>query len=100
MIQDMPKARVSIVMGSDSDLEVMLEAAKALQSFGVPYEVRVLSAHRAPRLMTRWVAQAEAAGTRVFIAGAGAAAALPGAVAALTSRPVIGVPIASSHLAG
>ncbi len=100
MILGMPTARVSIVMGSDSDLETMLEAANALKSFGVPYEVRVLSAHRSPNLMAKWVGEAEAGGTRVFIAGAGAAAALPGAVAALTPRPVIGVPIPSSHLQG
>lgn len=87
-------------MGSDSDLDVMLEAANALKSFNVPYEVRVFSAHRSPNLMGKWIGEAEAGGTKVFIAGAGAAAALPGAVAALTSWPVIGVPIPSSHLVG
>ena len=96
----MSHARVSIVMGSDSDLEVMLEAASALKSFNIPHEVRVLSAHRSPNLLAKWMQEAEAAGTKVFIAGAGAAAALPGAVAALTPRPVIGVPIPSSHLQG
>jgi len=100
MIQRMSHARVSIVMGSDNDLETMLEAATALKSFNVPYEVRVFSAHRSPNLLAKWMAEAEAGGTKVYIAGAGAAAALPGAVAALTSRPVIGVPIPSSHLQG
>lgn len=100
MIQRMSHARVSIVMGSDNDLETMLEAANALKSFNVPYEVRVLSAHRSPNLLTKWIAEAEAGGTKVFIAGAGASAALPGAVAAHATRPVIGVPIPSSHLQG
>ena len=96
----MAHGRVSIVMGSDSDLDVMLEAANALKSFNVPHEVRVLSAHRSPNLLAKWMEEAEAAGTKVYIAGAGAAAALPGAVAALTPRPVIGIPIPSSHLQG
>jgi len=91
---------VSIVMGSDSDLETMKEAATILKKFGVAYEVRVLSAHRSPNLMTAYVQEAERTGVKVFIAGAGAAAALPGAVAALTSRPVLGVPLPSSHLQG
>ncbi len=91
---------VSIVMGSDSDLETMQESAAILAQFGVPHEVRVLSAHRSPNLMTEYVKAAERDGVKVFIAGAGAAAALPGAVAALTTRPVLGVPLPSSHLNG
>lgn len=91
---------VSIVMGSDSDLEVMRESAKILKSFGIAHELRVLSAHRSPNLVTRYVKAAEQNGVKVFIAGAGAAAALPGSVAALTIRPVLGVPLASSHLQG
>jgi 5-(carboxyamino)imidazole ribonucleotide mutase len=91
---------VSIVMGSESDLEVMREAAKILGRFGIAHEVRVLSAHRSPNLVTAYVRKAEREGVKVFIAGAGAAAALPGAVAALTIRPVLGVPLATSHLQG
>ncbi len=87
-------------MGSDSDLEIMKEGAVILEQFGVPHEIRVLSAHRSPNLLTRYVKQSERNGVKVFIAGAGFAAALPGAVAALTTRPVLGVPIASSHLKG
>jgi len=94
------KPVVSIVMGSDSDLETMKEAAGILEKFGVSYELRVLSAHRSPNLLARYVRASERAGVRVFIAGAGAAAALPGAVAALTTRPVLGVPLPSSHLQG
>lgn len=91
---------VSIVMGSESDLETMKESAAILKKFGVSHEVRVLSAHRSPNLMTDYVKAGERDGVKVFIAGAGAAAALPGAVAALTTRPVLGVPIPSSHLQG
>lgn len=91
---------VSIVMGSDSDLETMKEAAGILARFGVSHELRVFSAHRSPNLLARWVRSSERAGVRVFIAGAGAAAALPGSVAALTNRPVLGVPLPSSHLQG
>ncbi len=96
----MAKPVVSIVMGSESDLEVMRESAKILKQFGIAHELRVLSAHRAPNLMTAYVKASERAGVKIFIAGAGAAAALPGAVAALTIRPVLGVPLASSHLQG
>lgn len=96
----MRKPVVSIVMGSDSDLETMRECAKVLGKFGVPCELRVLSAHRSPNLLARYVRAAERGGVRVFIAGAGAAAALPGSVAALTTRPVLGVPLPSSHLQG
>ena len=85
--------RVGIVMGSDSDLEVLQEAAKMLHALEVPYEVTVASAHRTPERARRWVHDAMARGVRVFIAGAGGAAALPGFVASETTLPVIGVPI-------
>jgi phosphoribosylaminoimidazole carboxylase PurE protein len=88
-------ARVGIVMGSDSDLEVLQEAAKILDALGVPYEVTVASAHRSPERTRRWVHDAMARGVRVFIAGAGGAAALPGFVASETTLPVLGVPIPS-----
>jgi len=94
------RAVVSIVMGSDSDMETMREGAGVLEKFGVPHELRVISAHRSPNLLTRYVREGEKRGVRIFIAGAGAAAALPGAVAALTTRPVLGVPIPSSPLKG
>jgi len=87
--------RVGIVMGSDSDLEVLQEAARTLEALGVPYEVTVASAHRTPERTRRWVHEATARGVRVFIAGAGGAAALPGFVASETTLPVIGVPIPS-----
>jgi 5-(carboxyamino)imidazole ribonucleotide mutase len=96
----MPKPVVSVVMGSESDMELMKETSSVLGSFGIPHELRVLSAHRSPRLLARYVRQAERGGVKVFVAGAGAAAALPGAVAALTTRPVLGVPIPSSELKG
>lgn len=87
--------RVGIVMGSDSDLEVLQEAATVLDTLAVPYEVTVASAHRSPERLRRWVHEAVGRGVRVFIAGAGGAAALPGVVAAETAWPVIGVPIPS-----
>ena len=96
----MDKPVVSIVMGSDSDMDLMRESAAVLAKFGVAHELRVISAHRSPGLLTRYVKEGERSGVRVFIAGAGAAAALPGAVAALSTRPVLGVPLPSSHLQG
>ncbi|HXF05930.1 MAG TPA: 5-(carboxyamino)imidazole ribonucleotide mutase [Blastocatellia bacterium] len=87
---------VGILMGSDSDLDVMMEAVKTLAEFGVPYEVEVASAHRSPHLVRRYVSSAERRGVKVFIVGAGGAAALPGVVAAETTLPVIGVPMPSS----
>jgi phosphoribosylaminoimidazole carboxylase PurE protein len=89
----MTAPRVGIVMGSDSDLDILQEAAKVLDALGVAYEVTVASAHRTPERARTWVHGAEARGVRVFIAGAGGAAALPGFVASETTRPVIGVPI-------
>jgi len=86
---------VSILMGSDTDWPVMQAAAKALDEFGITWEASVISAHRSPDRLVEHVRGAEAAGTRVFIAGAGGAAHLPGVTAALTIRPVIGVPCES-----
>ena len=94
------KPWVLIVMGSDSDAEVMSQAAAALDEAGVPYEFTVASAHRSPERTKQVVTEAEANGARVFIAGAGMAAHLPGVVASLTTRPVIGVPLASGALQG
>ncbi len=87
-------------MGSDSDLKVMRQAADALQEFGVSCEVRALSAHRTPDETIAWARGAVDRGLRVLIAGAGAAAHLPGVVAAVTPLPVIGVPIDATSLGG
>jgi 5-(carboxyamino)imidazole ribonucleotide mutase len=87
---------VSIVMGSDSDLSIMVGAADVLASFDVPCEVRVLSAHRVPERVAQYASRAKERGVKVIIAGAGLAAHLAGAVAANTTLPVIGVPLSSS----
>jgi 5-(carboxyamino)imidazole ribonucleotide mutase len=87
-------------MGSRSDWDVMRHAARQLRDFGVPFEARVLSAHRTPDLLIEWVEARVAGGARCFIAGAGGAAHLAGVVAAKTTLPVLGVPIASKHLQG
>src|SRR6202162_346270 len=94
------KPRVSIVMGSDSDLDVMREAAKALEEFGIEYEIDVTSAHRSPERTAEFARKAAARGVRVIIAGAGGAAHLAGVIAAHTTLPVIGVPIPSTALNG
>ncbi|HEX8170130.1 MAG TPA: 5-(carboxyamino)imidazole ribonucleotide mutase [Thermoanaerobaculia bacterium] len=94
------KPWVLIIMGSDSDAEVMSQAAAALDEAGVAYDFTVASAHRSPERTKEIVTRAEADGARVFIAGAGMAAHLPGVVASLTTRPVIGVPLASGALQG
>lgn len=91
---------VGILMGSDTDLPVMRLAAKLLADFGIPYEIEICSAHRSPRRTAEYAAGAAARGLRVIIVGAGAAAALGGAVAAETTLPVIGVPLATSPLSG
>ncbi len=96
----MSKPWVLILMGSDSDAEVMSQAAAALDEAGVPYEFTVASAHRSPERAKQIIADAEANGAAVFIAGAGMAAHLPGVVASFTTRPVIGVPLASGALQG
>lgn len=85
--------KVAIVMGSRSDEPVMKNADETLRGLGVETEMRALSAHRTPEALRDWVADVERRGARVFIAGAGAAAHLPGVVASLTTRPVIGVPL-------
>jgi phosphoribosylaminoimidazole carboxylase PurE protein len=92
--------RVAILMGSDSDLPVMAEAAKVLESLDIPYQLEVSSAHRSPERTLEIVRGAPARGVRVFIAGAGGAAHLAGFVAAHTVLPVLGVPLASSDLQG
>lgn len=93
-------ALVSILMGSDSDLDVMMEAGRTLEKFGIPYEIDVSSAHRSPERTRRIVAEAPQRGVRLFIIGAGAAAHLAGVVAAESTLPVIGVPLDSSALRG
>lgn len=91
---------VSIVMGSDSDLEIMNEAAKALDDFGIAYEIDVTSAHRSPARTGEYARNAASRGVKVIIAGAGGAAHLAGVIAAETTLPVIGVPIPSTPLNG
>lgn len=91
---------VAIIMGSDSDWPVMKAAAAMLDDFGVPYEARVVSAHRTPDLMFEFAETARARGIQAIIAGAGGAAHLPGMVAAKTTLPVLGVPVPSKHLQG
>ncbi len=95
-----PPIQVAIIMGSDSDHATMREAALALKSVEVGYEMSVISAHRTPELMVEFAQAARARGIRVIIAGAGGAAHLPGMVAALTELPVIGVPVAVGPLQG
>lgn len=94
------RPRVGIVMGSDSDLDVLRETIGVLDSLGIPHEVVVASAHRAPDRARQYAASAERRGIQVLIAGAGGAAALPGFLASLTSLPIIGVPINSTPLNG
>jgi 5-(carboxyamino)imidazole ribonucleotide mutase len=91
---------VGIVMGSDSDWEVMQHAGKRLEEFGVAHERRVVSAHRTPDLLFRYASEAADRGLRCIIAGAGGAAHLPGMLAAKTTLPVLGVPVPSRHLQG
>lgn len=93
-------AQVAILMGSESDRELMSETAKVLDSLGIPNEMHVMSAHRTPGRVTQFAREAERNGIRVIVAGAGLAAALPGVLAANTTLPVIGVPIAGSSLMG
>ncbi len=96
----MNKIKVAIIMGSDSDLPNMKGAVEALKLFSVAHEVKIVSAHRTPEYMFEYAKEAEARGFSVIIAGAGGAAHLPGMVAALTSLPVIGVPISHAKLKG
>ena len=92
-----PKPLIGIIMGSQSDLSVMREAAEFLEELEIPFEVTVVSAHRTPQRMVQYAVQARGRGIRVIVAGAGGAAHLPGMVAALTSLPVVGVPIKSRN---
>ena len=92
--------KVGVIMGSTSDYEVMQDACKVLEEFGVEYEKKVVSAHRTPDLMYEYAHSARSRGIKVIIAGAGGAAHLPGMVAAMTSVPVIGVPVKSRALNG
>lgn len=92
--------KVAILMGSDSDLDIMQEAGKVLESFGIGHEMKVLSAHRSPDLVVSYVKKATGRGIRIFIAGAGGAAHLAGVVAAHTIFPVIGVPIQTQMMGG
>src|SRR5687767_10091520 len=96
----MAEPLVGVVMGSDSDWDVMEHAVRRLADFGVPYERRVVSAHRTPDLLFEYAAGAAARGLRCIIAGAGGAAHLPGMLAAKTTLPVLGVPVPTQHLQG
>ncbi len=93
----MKKPVVGIIMGSASDLPIMAEAARVLESLNIPHEVTVVSAHRTPRRAFEYASRAVSRGLKVIIAGAGGAAHLPGVMAALTTVPVIGVPIKSAN---
>ena len=93
-------AKVSIVMGSDSDMPVMAKAAEILDKFGIDYEMRIISAHREPDIFFDYAKTAEDRGVKVIIAGAGKAAHLPGMCAALFPMPVIGIPMKTSDLGG
>jgi 5-(carboxyamino)imidazole ribonucleotide mutase len=96
----MAKALVGIIMGSSSDWETMQHAAATLEALGIPYEKRVVSAHRTPKLMVSYAESAERRGLKAIIAGAGGAAHLPGMTASLTTLPVLGVPVESKTLKG
>jgi len=91
---------VGVVMGSDSDWNIMSDAAQALKEFGIEYEVEVLSAHRTPERMIEWGKAAAGRGIKVIIAGAGGAAHLPGMLASVTTLPVVGVPVSLAKLDG
>ena len=91
---------VGIIMGSDSDLKVMVNAANIMKQFNIPFEIKVVSAHRTPERMFEYAKSAKDRGLEVIIAGAGGAAHLPGMVAAMTSLPVIGVPVKLKELDG
>src|SRR5215208_3834396 len=93
----MDQPLVGIIMGSDSDLPVMKPAADFLKEAGIPFELTIVSAHRTPRRMIKYAADARQRGIKVIIAGAGGAAHLPGMVASITTLPVIGVPIKSAN---
>jgi len=88
---------VGIIMGSDSDLKIMQDAATILKEFDIPFELTIVSAHRTPKRMVEYASKAADRGLKVIIAGAGGAAHLPGMIASLTTLPVIGVPVKSSN---
>ena len=94
------KAEVAVIMGSDSDLDTMTETTRLLEEFGIPYEVKILSAHRSPRMTSDFAEKASERGIKVIIAGAGGAAHLAGVVASHTTLPVIGVPMETKALKG
>jgi 5-(carboxyamino)imidazole ribonucleotide mutase len=94
------KPLVAVVMGSDSDYPVMKDAEEALKMFGIPYEIRILSAHRTPLEVAEFARQARTRGLKVIVAGAGGAAHLPGMLASHTELPVIGVPVPLGNLQG
>lgn len=91
---------IAIIMGSKSDWDTMRHAAEVLESFGVPYEKKIVSAHRTPKLMAEYASRAEQRGLEAIIAGAGGAAHLPGMVASHTTLPVLGVPVETHALKG
>src|SRR5688500_17452319 len=93
----MSKPLIGIIMGSQSDLKVMKDAAEVLEELGIPYELTIVSAHRTPQRLVEYASTARSRGLKVVVAGAGGAAHLPGMVASLTSLPVIGVPVKSSN---
>lgn len=99
-MSDKEQPLVGVVMGSDSDWPTMEKAVEVLTQFGVPYEARVVSAHRTPELLVEYSKTAQERGLKVIIAGAGGAAHLPGMVAAMTILPVLGVPVKSRALSG
>ncbi len=92
--------RVGVIMGSSSDYEVMQDAVKVLEEFNIPYEKKIVSAHRTPDLLSEYAKTAKGRGIEVIIAGAGGAAHLPGMVASMTTLPVVGVPVKSRALNG
>ena len=100
MMTSMAKPLVGIIMGSTSDWETMKHAAATLEQLGVPFEKRVVSAHRTPKLMVSYAQNAAKRGLKVIIAGAGGAAHLPGMTASMTPLPVLGVPVESAALNG
>lgn len=94
------KLKVAIIMGSETDMPIMKEAAKPLDAMKIPYEIKIVSAHRTPEAMVEFAGSAAAKGFAIIIAGAGGAAHLPGMVASLTNLPVIGVPVTVGKLKG
>lgn len=93
----MSKPLIGIIMGSQSDLKIMKDAAEVLEELGIPYELTIVSAHRTPERLVDYASTARSRGLKVIVAGAGGAAHLPGMIASLTSLPIVGVPIKSSN---